>query len=85
MRALAADSHRALAKALADLAPGLGFDADALFDEVRRAWSYRELGRDAFHWALDFVVRGGVSLGAYPEHHRVVVVNGVHSARRLAR
>ena len=37
MHAPAADSQRALAKALADLAPGLGFDADALFDEVRRA------------------------------------------------
>ena len=45
---------------------------------MRRAWSYRNLGREVFQWALDFVVRGGASLGAYPEYHRVVERDGVH-------
>ena len=49
-----------------------GFDADALFDEVRSAFAYRELMRDEFDWALAFVERGGDSLGAYPQYHRVV-------------
>ncbi|MBB1162574.1 ligase-associated DNA damage response DEXH box helicase [Aquariibacter albus] len=48
-------------------------DAPALFEEVRRAPAYRQLGLDAFRWALDFVVHGGASLGAYPEYHRVRV------------
>ena len=48
-----------------------GFDADALFDEVRSAWAYRGLLREEFDWAVTFVERGGDSLGAYPQYHRV--------------
>jgi ATP-dependent Lhr-like helicase len=33
--------------------------------------AYRELTRDEFDWALAFVERGGDSLAAYPEYHRV--------------
>ncbi len=66
-----------LVQHLVTVALGGGFQADALFDEVRRAWSYRSLSREAFQWALDFVVRGGESLGAYPEYHRVAQVDGV--------
>ena len=67
-----------LVQHLVSMALGGGFVAEALFDEVRRAWSYRKLSREAFQWALDFVVRGGASLGAYPEYHRVVERDGVH-------
>ena len=67
-----------LVQHLVSIALGGGFVAEALFDEVRRAWSYRDLNREAFQWALDFVVRGGASLGAYPEYHRVVERDGVH-------
>ena len=65
-----------LVQHLVTVALGGGFQADALFDEVRRAWSYRDLPREAFQWALDFVVQGGASLGAYPEYHRVALVDG---------
>ena len=61
---------------LVTVALGGGFQADALFDEVRRAWNYRDLPREAFQWALDFMVQGGPSLGAYPEYHRVAWVDG---------
>ena len=67
-----------LVQHLVSVALGGGFTADALFDEVRRAWSYRALGRDAFQWALDFVLHGGDSLGAYPEYHRVLLQDGVY-------
>lgn len=50
-----------------------GHDAAALFEEVRRAHAYRGLTLDEFRWALDFVERGGASLGAYPDYHRVAV------------
>ena len=46
-----------LAQALGVPLQGSGFQADALFDELRRAWSYRALPREAFQWALDFVVQ----------------------------
>jgi ATP-dependent Lhr-like helicase len=61
----------------ADPRPGGGFTADALFDEVRSAPSYAGLTRDEFDWCLAFVERGGESLTAYPEYHRVALVDGV--------
>jgi len=68
-----------LVQHLVSMALGGGFVADELFDEVRAAWSYRALTRDEFQWALDFVTRGGSSLKAYPEYHRVVRDDdGVH-------
>lgn len=61
-----------LVQHLVTVALGGGFRADALYAELRRAHSYRALPREHFQWALDFVERGGASLGAYPEYHRVV-------------
>jgi ATP-dependent Lhr-like helicase len=61
-----------LVQHLVTVALGGGFDADALFDEVKTARAYRDLTRDEFDWALAFVERGGDSLGAYPQYHRVV-------------
>ncbi|MEZ5648970.1 MAG: ligase-associated DNA damage response DEXH box helicase [Burkholderiaceae bacterium] len=60
-----------LTQHLVTVALGTGFDADALYDEVCSAHSYRSLSRAAFDWALDFVGRGGASLTAYPEYRRV--------------
>jgi ATP-dependent Lhr-like helicase len=54
------------------VALGGGFRADDLFGEVRSAWAYRELTRDEFDWAVAFCERGGRSLTAYPDYHRIV-------------
>ncbi|MDP4300048.1 ligase-associated DNA damage response DEXH box helicase [Leptothrix discophora] len=56
---------------LLTLAVGEGFEPDALFDEVRLAWPYRDLDRETFDWCLGFTVHGGDALAAYPEHHRI--------------
>jgi ATP-dependent helicase Lhr and Lhr-like helicase len=61
-----------LVQHLVTVALGGGFIADELFDEVRTAVAYRDLSRDEFDWCLAFVERGGASLGAYPQYHRVV-------------
>jgi ATP-dependent helicase Lhr and Lhr-like helicase len=66
-----------LVQHLVTVALGGGFDADAMYDEVRAAPAYASLTREAFDWALAFVERGGESLRAYPEYHRVRVVDGV--------
>ena len=47
-----------------------GFEAAELYEEVRTAYAYRELRKDAFDWALGFVLNGG-TLNAYPEFQRV--------------
>jgi ATP-dependent Lhr-like helicase len=59
-----------LVQHLVTIALGGGFEADALYAEVRTTWAFRDLARPAFDWALDFVTRGG-SLAAYPEYRRV--------------
>jgi ATP-dependent Lhr-like helicase len=66
-----------LVQHLVTVALGGGFVADELFAEVRGTEAYRDLSRDAFDWALAFVERGGDSLTAYPEYHRVALVDGV--------
>ncbi|MBL8379017.1 MAG: ligase-associated DNA damage response DEXH box helicase [Burkholderiales bacterium] len=60
-----------LVQHLVTIALGGGFTPNALFDEVRAAHSYRDLTRAEFDWALAFVERGGESLTAYPDYHRV--------------
>ncbi|MDB5915430.1 MAG: lhr [Ramlibacter sp.] len=61
-----------LVQHIVTVALGGGFTADELHAEVVTAWSYRTLTRAEFDWALAFCERGGDSLGAYPEYHRIV-------------
>ncbi|MGL4423843.1 MAG: helicase-related protein, partial [Gemmataceae bacterium] len=62
-----------LSQHLVTIALGEGFRAEELFEEVRRTASYESLTPAEWDWVLDFVVRGGESLRAYPEYRRVVV------------
>jgi len=61
-----------LVQHLVTVALGGGFRSEALYDEVRQAWSYRHLTPQEWQWALDFVARGGQSLTVYPEYRRVL-------------
>jgi ATP-dependent Lhr-like helicase len=61
-----------LVQHLVTVAIGGGFAASELFDEVRTAYAYRDLTPPEFDWAIAFVERGGQSLSAYPDFHRVV-------------
>jgi ATP-dependent Lhr-like helicase len=61
-----------LVQHLVTVALGGGFRAGELLEEVRGAWSYRNLSQEEWQWALDFVARGGQSLSAYPEYRRVL-------------
>ncbi|MEZ5905416.1 MAG: ligase-associated DNA damage response DEXH box helicase [Geminicoccaceae bacterium] len=47
------------------------FDAEALFDEVRRAQPYAELPRADFDAVLDFVATGGYALRQYERYRRL--------------
>ena len=47
------------------------FAADALYDEVRRAWPYRELERTLFDRVIEFVATGGYALRAYERFARL--------------
>ena len=60
-----------LVQHLVTCAMGGGFEPDRLYEEIREAWSYRDLSRDAFDWALAMVEHGGATLRAYEQQHRV--------------
>jgi ATP-dependent Lhr-like helicase len=77
-----------LVQHLVTIAAGTGFVPDELLAEVRGCHAYAALTDDEWAWALDFVVRGGRSLLAYPEYRRVVPdEHGVHRVpdRTIAR
>ncbi|HYE40218.1 MAG TPA: helicase-related protein, partial [Ramlibacter sp.] len=61
-----------LVQHMVTVALGGGFRADELYAELVTAWSYRSLSRAEFEWTLAFCEKGGESLGAYPEYHRIV-------------
>ncbi len=65
-----------LVQHLVTVASGGGFEPQALYAEVKRTAAYAGLTPEGFDWALAFVERGGQSLGAYPEYHRVQRVEG---------
>ncbi|MEN9773096.1 MAG: hypothetical protein RL322_166 [Pseudomonadota bacterium] len=85
-RALAArrlEPHRTLNKPLdvlvqhlVTVALGSGFQEEALRAEVRSTHAYRTLSDDEWSWAMDFVVRGGDSLVAYPDYRKLVLDSG---------
>ncbi len=62
-----------LVQHLVTVALGGGFQASELYEEVRTAWAYRSLTRAEFDWALAFCERGGESLTAYPDYHRITL------------
>ena len=59
-----------LVQHLVTLACGGGFTLD-LIDELRRAYSYRDLTDEEFRWCIEFVRSGGASLQAYPQYKKI--------------
>lgn len=51
---------------------GEGMDAEEVFAEVKRTFAFAELTREQWGWCMDFCVRGGSSLKAYPQYARLV-------------
>jgi ATP-dependent helicase Lhr and Lhr-like helicase len=47
------------------------FHADDLWNEVKRAWTYRNLTRPEFNAALDYVATGGYALRAYERYAKL--------------
>ncbi|MES2888982.1 MAG: ligase-associated DNA damage response DEXH box helicase [Pseudomonadota bacterium] len=67
-----------LVQHLVTVALGGGFEREPLYAELRLSHAYRDLTPEAFDWAVAFVERGGHSLTAYPQYHRVVCLDGVY-------
>ncbi|MEO9299454.1 ligase-associated DNA damage response DEXH box helicase [Devosia alba] len=63
--------HDVLAQHIMGMACAAPFAADALYDEVRLAWPYRDLERSQFDRVLEFVATGGYALKAYERYARL--------------
>ncbi|MEA5125312.1 ligase-associated DNA damage response DEXH box helicase [Xanthomonas floridensis] len=61
-----------LAQHCVTLALGGGFDADALFAQVRGTDAFAALDPATWTAVLDFIVQGGSALAHYPDFHKVV-------------
>ncbi len=64
-----------LAQHVVTVAMGGGFLAEELLAEVRTTMAYRFLTQQQWQWVLDFAVRGGETLRAYPDFRRIELVN----------
>lgn len=60
-----------LAQHLVTVALGEPFTPADLLAEVRSTHAYRSLTDTEWHWVVDFVVRGGAALRAYPQYARL--------------
>jgi ATP-dependent Lhr-like helicase len=58
---------------LVTLAVGEGFEPDSLYEIVKRTESYATLSPEEYQWTLDFITKGGSSLGNYDDFLKVVV------------
>ncbi len=58
-----------------------GFAPGALFDEVRKAGPYRDIGRAAFDECLDYCATGGYALRAYDRWQRLQLRDGIWHLR----
>ncbi len=65
-----------LAQHVVTIAIGGGFNSNELLKEVRSTVAYRSMSEQEWQWVLDFVVRGGDALTAYPDFHRVQIIDG---------
>ncbi len=70
-----------LVQHLVTLALGGGFEERPLRAEIQSAHAYRDLSDQEWQWCLDFVVRGGQALRAYPQFQRVVRDEGRYTVR----
>lgn len=60
-----------LAQHLVSCAAGDGFIQEALFAEVKTAYSFRDLSWQEFLWVLALVEHGGENLHAYADYHKI--------------
>jgi ATP-dependent Lhr-like helicase len=65
-----------LAQHAVTIALGGGFQSEELLREVRTTHAYRDLTREEWEWVIEFLERGGKTLGAYPEYRRIVARDG---------
>jgi ATP-dependent Lhr-like helicase len=80
-------SFDVLIQYLVTLAVSEGFDAAAIYDEIKTTHAFTSVTRHEFEEVLQFIATGGPSLNAYDDYHKVVFENGLMKVEdvRIAR
>lgn len=55
-----------------------GFNAEALYKEIKTTHAFQSVTPEEWQWCLDFITKGGQSLKAYDEFHKVVLEEGLY-------
>jgi ATP-dependent Lhr-like helicase len=61
-----------LVQFLVTLAVGEGFQRKETFDMILQTHAFSYMTQDDFEWAMQFITKGGTTLNAYEEFHKVV-------------
>ncbi|MBL1409036.1 ligase-associated DNA damage response DEXH box helicase [Sphingobacterium faecale] len=79
-------SFDVLLQYLTTLAVGDGLEAHVVFEEVKKTHCFESITEDEFAQCMAMLVHGGKSLSAYPDFHRLVLVDGLYKveSRKLA-
>lgn len=72
---------------LMTLGIGDGFEQETIFSEIINTHCFSSISREEWQWVLDFLVRGGRSLEAYDQYHRMTRVGNFFKVtdRRISR
>jgi ATP-dependent Lhr-like helicase len=71
-------SFDVLIQYLVTLAVSDGFRPDDIYNEIIRTHCFASVSREEFNWCMDFVTKGGQSLDAYDEYHKVLAEDGLY-------
>ncbi len=66
-------SYDVLIQFLVTLAVGEGFEPNALYEIIKKTESYASLSPEEYQWILEFITKGGSSLGSYDDFLKVVI------------
>ena len=67
------NSFDVLVQYLTTLAVSDGFYPKDIFPEIQSTFCFQTLTEDQWHWALNFITKGGETLQTYDEYHKVEV------------
>ncbi|MCE7054578.1 ligase-associated DNA damage response DEXH box helicase [Algoriphagus sp. AGSA1] len=65
-------AYDVLIQFLVTLAVGDGFDEKSIYVVVKKCHSYKDLSEAEMSWIMDFITKGGASLGSYEDFLKVV-------------
>jgi ATP-dependent helicase Lhr and Lhr-like helicase len=79
-------SFDVLIQYLVTLAVSDGFRSEQIYKEIKSTHCFESMSEREWQWCLDFITKGGSSLNAYNEFHKVVVDAGVYkvTSRQVA-